>query len=100
MRAGPHMPACRRQTEETHMSVTTEKSSGRAIRTFQVGFSDAEITDLRRRISATRWPERETVTDDSQGVPLEMMQELADYWATDYDWSSCEAKLNGLPNFI
>jgi pimeloyl-ACP methyl ester carboxylesterase len=82
------------------MSVTTEKSSVRAIRPFEVGFSDAEITDLRRRISATRWPERETVTDDSQGVPLELMQELADYWATDYDWSKCEAKLNGLPNFI
>ncbi len=82
------------------MSATTEKSSDAAIRPFQVGFSDAEIADLRRRIDATRWPERETVTDDSQGVPLAMMQELAEYWASDYDWSKCEAKLNGLPNFI
>jgi pimeloyl-ACP methyl ester carboxylesterase len=82
------------------MSVTTEKSSASAIRPFQVEFSEAEVADLRRRIRATRWPERETVTDDSQGVRLAVMQELADYWATDYDWSRCEAKLNGLPNFI
>jgi pimeloyl-ACP methyl ester carboxylesterase len=82
------------------MSAATEKSRTTEIRPFHVAFSDAEITDLRRRIEATRWPERETVTDDSQGVPLEMMQELAQYWASDYDWSKCEAKLNGLPNFI
>ena len=56
--------------------------------------------ELRRRVNATRWPERETVTDDSQGVPLAMMQKLARYWANDYDWSKCEAKLNALPNFI
>src|SRR6202008_3761793 len=70
------------------------------IREFRVGFSDAELEDLRRRIEATRWPERETVDDDSQGVPLAMMQDLARYWATDYDWSMCEAKLNGFPNFL
>ena len=71
-----------------------------AIRSFQVGFSEAELTDLRRRINATRWPERETVADDSQGVRLAMMQELARYWGSDYDWRECEAKLNALPNFI
>src|ERR1700691_1253019 len=71
-----------------------------AIRPFQVGFSDAELTDLRRRVNATRWPERETVGDDSQGVRLAMMQDLAAYWGTDYDWRKCEAKLNALPNFI
>jgi hypothetical protein len=70
------------------------------IRPFQVGFPDAELTELRRRVKATRWPERETVTDDSQGVPLAMMQELARYWATEYDWRQCEAKLNGLPHFM
>ena len=70
------------------------------IRPFQVGFPEAELTELRRRVNATRWPERETVTDDSQGVPLAMMQELARYWGTDYDWRRCEAKLNALPNFI
>jgi pimeloyl-ACP methyl ester carboxylesterase len=73
---------------------------GADIREFQVGFADEELADLRRRIDATRWPERETVDDDSQGVPLTMMQELAAYWATGYDWRRCEAKLNALPNFV
>ena len=81
------------------MSATTATSST-AVRPFQVGFSEAELSDLRRRVNATRWPERETVTDDSQGVRLEMMQELAGYWASDYDWRKCEAKLNALPNFV
>jgi pimeloyl-ACP methyl ester carboxylesterase len=71
-----------------------------AIRPFQVGFPQSDLTELRRRVGAARWPERETVTDDSQGVPLALMQELARYWATDYDWSKCEAKLNAKPNFI
>jgi len=71
-----------------------------AIRPFRVGFPEAELTELRRRVNATRWPERETVTDDSQGVRLAMMQELARYWAADYDWARCEAKLNALPHFI
>jgi pimeloyl-ACP methyl ester carboxylesterase len=70
------------------------------IRPFQVGFPEAELAELRRRVAATRWPERETVTDDSQGVPLAMIQDLARYWGTEYDWSKCEAKLNALPNFI
>jgi Epoxide hydrolase N terminus len=67
---------------------------------FRVEFPEAELTELRRRINATRWPERETVTDDSQGVRLALMQDLARYWGTDYDWRKCEAKLNGLPNFV
>ena len=71
-----------------------------AIRPFTVGFPEEAVDDLRRRISATRWPERETVTDDSQGVPLAMMQDLLRYWGTEYDWSACEARLNALPNFI
>jgi pimeloyl-ACP methyl ester carboxylesterase len=70
------------------------------VRPFQVGFPEAELTDLRRRVNAIRWPERETVTDDSQGVPLATMQELARYWGADYDWRKCEARLNGLPNFM
>jgi pimeloyl-ACP methyl ester carboxylesterase len=70
-----------------------------AIRTFQVGFQGGDLGDLQRRISATRWPEREIVSDDSQGVPLAMIQEVARHWATDYDWAKCEAKLNALPNF-
>jgi len=75
-------------------------SSETEIRPFRVGFPDAELTDLRRRVNATRWPERETVTDDSQGVPLAMMQELARYWGSDYDWRKCEKKLNDLPHFM
>jgi Epoxide hydrolase N terminus len=70
------------------------------IRPFQVGFPEAELTGLRRRVNATRWPEHETVTDDSQGVPLAMMQELARYWGTDYDWARCEAKLKALPHAL
>ena len=71
-----------------------------AIRPFRVGFPAADLTELRGRVNATRWPDRETVADDSQGVRLAMMQELARYWGTDYDWAKCEAKLNGLPQFI
>jgi hypothetical protein len=75
-------------------------TAGDAIRQFNIDVPQAELDELRRRINATRWPERETVTDDSQGVPLAMMQELARYWATDYDWRKCEAKLNALPQFL
>jgi len=82
---------------EDAQRTTGDKS---AIRPFQVGFSDAELADLRRRVNATRWPERETVADDSQGVRLALMQDLARHWATDYDWRKCEAKLNALPNFM
>jgi Epoxide hydrolase N terminus len=80
------------------MSATeVDEGGSTAIREFHIGFSDGELTELRRRVNATRWPEHETVDDDSQGVPLATMQELARYWANDYDWSGCEAKLNGLP---
>jgi pimeloyl-ACP methyl ester carboxylesterase len=71
-----------------------------AIRPFHVNFPEAELTELRRRISATRWPERETVPDQTQGVQLATVQNLARYWATEYDWRKVEAKLNSLPNFI
>jgi pimeloyl-ACP methyl ester carboxylesterase len=70
------------------------------IRPSEVSFSEAELAELRRRVNATRWPERETVSDDSQGVRLAMMQDLARYWATGYDWRECEAKLNALPQFV
>jgi pimeloyl-ACP methyl ester carboxylesterase len=71
-----------------------------AIRPLRVNFAEAELIELRRRITATRWPEKQTVADDSQGVPLEMIQGLAAYWATDYDWHKCEAKLNALPQYL
>ncbi len=71
-----------------------------AIRPFQVRYPDADLIDLRRRIKATRWPERETVRDATQGVQLNTTQELASYWARGYDWRKIEAKLNRLPQFI
>jgi len=71
-----------------------------AIRAFHINVPEEALADLRRRIAATRWPDRETVTDDSQGVPLAAMQELARYWATDYDWRKVEARLNALPQFL
>jgi pimeloyl-ACP methyl ester carboxylesterase len=71
-----------------------------AIRPFRVNFPEADLADLRKRINATRWPERETVADASQGVQLATTQALARYWATEYDWRKVEARLNALPNFI
>src|SRR5512145_193644 len=71
-----------------------------AIRPFHVSVPEAELTELRRRINATKWPERETVTDASQGVQLATIQALARYWATDYDWRKIEAKMNALPQFM
>jgi pimeloyl-ACP methyl ester carboxylesterase len=70
------------------------------VRPFQVDVPQDAIDDLRRRVAATRWPDRETVDDDSQGVPLAMMQSLAWYWAGGYDWRACERRLNGLPHFM
>ena len=69
------------------------------IRPFRADVPDEAIADLRRRIAARRWPSRELVADRSQGVQLATLQELARYWATDYDWGACEAKLNALPQF-
>jgi pimeloyl-ACP methyl ester carboxylesterase len=75
-------------------------SNNSGIRPFHVNFPEAELTELRRRINATRWPERETVKDASQGVQLATIQKLARYWATEYDWRKVEARLNALPQFI
>jgi pimeloyl-ACP methyl ester carboxylesterase len=73
---------------------------GDAIRPFTINIPQEEIDELRRRVATTRWPERELVTDTSQGVQLATMQKLARYWATDYDWHKMEARLNALPQFI
>jgi len=81
-------------------SATVTKQGRNAIRPFHVNVPEAELTELRRRINATSWPEQETVEDTSQGVQLATMKELAQYWAADYDWRKVEAKLNALPNFI
>ena len=83
------------------MSVTTERpAEATAIRPFTFEASEADLEDLRARIAATRWPENETVEDFSQGVQLATIQELVRYWATEYDWRKCEARLNALPQFI
>ena len=79
---------------------TQNAADKNAIRPFHVNVSEAELTELRRRINATKWPERETVTDASQGVQLATIQALASYWATEYDWRKIEAKMKALPQFI
>jgi len=79
----------------------TEQATDKTpIRPFQFNFPDAELADLRRRINATKWPDREQVTDASQGVQLATMQKLARYWGTDYDWRKGEAKLKAVPHFV
>src|SRR5258707_14373688 len=82
------------------MTKLTDAVEATAIRPFQADVPEEQLTDLRRRINATKWPERETVADASQGVQLETVQQLARYWATDYDWRKVEAKLNAAPQFI
>jgi pimeloyl-ACP methyl ester carboxylesterase len=89
------------------MTLTSATQRGReqaaeknAIRPFHVNVPEAELTELRRRVAAARLPERETVTDFSQGVPLATTEKLARYWATEYDWRKVEARLNAVPNFI
>ncbi|MFZ0018663.1 MAG: epoxide hydrolase N-terminal domain-containing protein, partial [Acetobacteraceae bacterium] len=70
------------------------------IRPFRIDVSEQDLVDLRRRLAATRWPDKETVQDESQGVPLPTLQELVHYWQRDYDWRKVEAQLNALPQFI
>ena len=78
----------------------TAATEDAAIRSFRVNVPDEQLADLRRRIAATRWPDRETVNDQSQGAQLAKLQELVRYWGTDYDWRKCEARLNALPQFM
>ncbi len=89
---------------DTNHSITevapASGSGDPAIRPLRIHVPESQLVDLRRRIKATRWPDRETVGDDTQGVPLAMMQNLARHWSTDYDWRKCEARLNALPNFV
>src|SRR5262245_10671569 len=88
----------------TPTSATRERNEQAAdktlIRPFHVNVPDADLIELRRRINATRWPDRETVADQTQGVQLDTMQALARYWQTEYDWRKCEARLNALPQFV
>src|SRR5580698_6513398 len=71
-----------------------------SIRTFHINVPDEQLADLRQRLAATRWPDKETVNDESQGIRLAEMQALVHYWGTDYDWRKAEAKLNALPEFV
>src|SRR3982074_262929 len=95
--AATTVAASSRRLKAMTETVTAQES---AIRPFRVNFSPADVADLRRRVKATKWPERETVKDASQGVQFNTMQKLANYWGTDYDWSKCEAKLKALPHFV
>lgn len=79
---------------------TASASDGKDIRPFRVEVSDAQLDDLRARIKATRWPDRETVQDSTQGVQLATVQSLASYWANGYDWRKVEARLNALPQYV
>jgi hypothetical protein len=76
---------------------STEDTS---IRPFHIHVPEEQLVDLRKRIAATRWPDKETVNDESQGIRLAEMQALVHYWGTDYDWRKAEAKLNALPEFV
>src|SRR5215203_33338 len=85
---------------QARSAAKTLTGEGDSIRPFRVKVPQEALDNLRRRITATQWPEKETVADQSQGVPLATMRELARYWATTYDWRKCEAKLNALPQFM
>jgi pimeloyl-ACP methyl ester carboxylesterase len=84
------------------MTGATQQTGGlpTAIRPFHVSFADTELAEMKRRVKATRWPEKETVTDDSQGVQFATIQKVANYWTTNHDWRKIEKRLNALPNFI
>jgi pimeloyl-ACP methyl ester carboxylesterase len=91
--------------KEQHMTQAstapkTTAADGEAIRPFHINISDEALADLRRRVAATKWPDRELVADATQGVQLKTVKALADYWANSYDWRKTEAKLNSYPNFI
>src|SRR5829696_7501640 len=101
----PVTPLATADKEITMTTTMTESDSAMDTRTpelrpFRVDIPDEALEDLRRCIAATQWPEKETVQDSSQGVPLATMQELARYWVTDYDWRKVEARLNALPQFL
>jgi pimeloyl-ACP methyl ester carboxylesterase len=85
---------------DAQIDSSINKLSNESIRPFKVHFPQLSLDDLRRRIAVTKWPDHETVTDESQGVQLITMQKLAKYWATDYDWRKVEARLNALPQFV
>jgi pimeloyl-ACP methyl ester carboxylesterase len=88
------------ETSVISAAAMAQASGETSVRPFKFTASDEDLADLKRRVAATRWPDREQVRDDSQGVQLDTIQKLARYWATEYDWRKVEARLNALPNFI
>lgn len=84
----------------TQLATAPRTAEDQSIRTFQVNVPEEQLVDLRRRLAATRWPDQETVSDRSQGVPLGELQELVQYWQTSYDWRNAEKRLNALPQFV
>src|SRR2546423_7167735 len=87
-------------TNSTKAGAATAVAEDTAIRPFRINVPEEALVDLRRRVAATRWPEKETVADESQGVQLATTQQLVHYWQTSYDWRKVEARLNALPQFI
>src|SRR5215213_64961 len=96
----PIQPTPSLEAEAKTTIILAEPAAGSPIRPFSYRASDAELADLKRRIAATRWPERETVDDDTQGVRLATIQKLADYWLNQHDWRKVEARINSYPNFV
>src|SRR5829696_4466621 len=99
-RGGLRREGDRDTQRNTRQELSSTVKTAIDIRPFHIDILDQALDDLRRRIAATNWPEKETVADQSQGVPLAMIQKLARYWMTDYDWRRCEANLNALPQCI
>jgi Epoxide hydrolase N terminus len=93
-------PAAKSAEREPQTFILGEPIGDRSIRPFSFHALEDDLADLKRRIRAVRWPERELADDGMQGVQLALMAQLARYWETDYDWRRCEAQLNALPNFI
>src|SRR6185503_7150079 len=89
-----------RKEDAMTSTIATQQSDKSAIRPLHFSFTDAELADLRKRVNATKWPERELVNDPSQGVQLATMQKLASYWGKDYNWRKGEAKLKAVPHFV
>ena len=98
--ARARMRTCDGRRGERGVVMSSTGKTATELRPFHVEIPEERLVDLRRRVAATQWPERETVADQSQGVPLGMMRDLAGYWATEYDWRRCEAKLNALQQFM
>ncbi|HYP68863.1 MAG TPA: epoxide hydrolase N-terminal domain-containing protein, partial [Thiobacillaceae bacterium] len=88
------------QSSVQPQSIAGVRTEDGTIRSFHINVPEEQLVDLRRRIAATRWPDRETVNDQSQGIPLAKLQELVRYWGTGYDWRKAEARLNALPQFV